>query len=332
MGYRMKQFVFFVACLAMVIAAHGTAVANSSKAAEQGKNTAIIIASFGTTVPSAVQSIVNIFNKTKAAYPEVEVRITFTSNIIRSVWKKRQAQPEKWLAMGIPREILYVENIISTIGDLREEGFRNIIVQPTHMFFMEQSQDLKSYVDGIASIKTTKKKWQPFDKLVMGRPAMGMPGDRYNYHEDMDRVVKTLAADAALAEKEGALLVYMGHGNEHWSTGIYAEMQKKMHKAYPAVKTYIGVVEGMPSLADLLPEMAREKTRKIILKPFMIVAGDHATNDMAGDEDDSWKSILTREGYKVKPVLQGLGSNDAFAEIFVDHIKDAAEENNISLR
>ena len=299
--------------------------------AKEGK-TAIVIASFGTTVPTAVTAITNIINQTRTAYPQTEVRVTFTSNIIRSVWRKRQNNSRKWLDMGIPREILYVKNIISTIGDLREEGYRNIIVQPTHMFYMEQSQDLQSYVDGLASIKTTKDKWQPFDALVMGRPALGMPGDRYNYHEDTAKAVATLAGDVELARSNGAILVYMGHGNEHWSTGIYASTQKKMREMYPDVKTYIGVIEGMPGLTDLLPAMTHAQTKKVILKPFMIVAGDHATNDMAGDEADSWLSVLVKAGYDVQPVLKGLGSNDAFARIFVAHIQNVADEHGITLK
>ncbi|HID02189.1 MAG TPA: sirohydrochlorin cobaltochelatase [Desulfobacterales bacterium] len=315
----------------VVMLASGSLMA-SGKTVKNDGDTAIVIASFGTTVPSAVTAIINIIDQTKAAYPNTEVRVTFTSNIIRSVWNKRQADAQKWLDDGIPKEILYVKNIISTIGDLREEGFRNIIVQPTHMFYMEQSQDLKSYVDGLASIKTTKDKWRPFDKLVMGRPALGMPGDRYDYHKDMETAVATLAKDAALARKEGAILIYMGHGNEHWSTGIYAETQKKMRETYPEVSTFIGVVEGMPGIDDFLSHLQYAKTKKIILKPFMIVAGDHAKNDMAGPEADSWLSILTKEGYDVQPILKGLGSNDEFANIFVAHIKDTADEHGIALK
>ena len=315
-----------------LVVSNGMASGKGNYASGDEGKTAIVIASFGTTVPSAVEAIGNIINKTKEAYPNTEVRVTFTSNIIRSVWKKRQEESIKWYNRGIPAEILISKNIISTIGDLREDGYRNIIVQPTHMFYMEQSQDLKSYVDGLASIQTTKKKWRPFDKLVLGRPALGMPGDLYDYHIDVAKAVETLAADAAQAQKAGAMLVYMGHGNDHWSTGIYAETQKKMREVYPEIKTYIGVVEGMPGLEDLLPAMAHADTKKVILKPFMIVAGDHATNDMAGVEDDSWKSILTKEGYEVQTVLQGLGSNDAFAAIFVDHIQDTANEHGITLK
>ena len=166
----------------------------------------------------------------------------------------------------------------------------------------------------------------------MGRPALGMPGDRYDYHEDVRAAVATLAGDAARARQAGAMLVYMGHGNEYWSTGIYAEGQKEMRTTYPDVLTCIGVVEGAPGLIDLQQDMKDAGTKKIILKPFMIVAGDHAKNDMAGPEHDSWKSILTEQGYEVEAVLEGLGSNDQFAALFVDHIADVAKDAGILLK
>lgn len=323
---------FWVTLLAVLLAA-GSGVASGDHPAGKGNGkTAIVIAGFGTTVPEALGAIANIVDQVRAAFPGAEVRLSFTSNIIRSVWIERRTESEKWLAMGVPREILYTKNIISTIGDLREEGCRNIIVQPTHMFFMEQSQDLRAYVQALASIETTKSKWRPFDKLVMGRPALGMPGDRYDYHADVARAVATLAADAEMARRDGAMLVYMGHGNEHWPTGIYSETRKKMREVYPDVQTFIGAVEGYPALDDFLSHLAHAKTKKVILKPFMIVAGDHAINDMAGPEAGSWKSILLREGYDVRTVLEGLGSNDSFASIFVDHIRDTASEHGISLK
>jgi len=308
-----------------------TVATASNYVAPKGK-TAIVIASFGTTVPSAVKSITNIVGRVKKAYPGTEVRVTFTSNIIRSVWRKRQDEAQKWLDLGIPGEILHVENIISTLGDLRDGGYRNIIVQPTHMFFMEQSYDLKAYIDAFNSIETMKKKWKPFNIIIMGRPALGMPGDVYNYHDDVAAAVMTLKGDMKMAEEEKAKLIYMGHGNEHWSTGIYAETQKKMREMYPDVLTFIGVVEGAPPLEDLLGQLKQSKNKKVILRPFMIVAGDHAVNDMAGPEEDSWKSVLVKEGYEVQPVLEGLGSNDRFADLFVQHIADAARENNIILQ
>lgn len=292
---------------------------------------AIVIANFGTTVPNAIESLTNIKERVRNRYPHVELRFTFTSNIIRSIWRRRQKEAEKWLEMGVPREVLYVKNIIQTLGDLHEDGFKNIIVQPTHMFYMEQSHDLNTYIRAFNGIRTMKPKWQPFHKVVMGRPALGMPGVAFNYHDDIDAVVKALKPHADHAKEEQATLIYMGHGNDYWSTGIYAETQKAMRKAYPDVETYIGVVEGSPELADFIPQLTASGTKKVILRPFMITAGDHATNDMAGPDDDSWASILRSKGYEVMPVLQGMGSNDAFAELIVDHIADAAKWYEIPL-
>lgn len=303
----------------------------ADKSQARGKN-AILLASFGSTVPSALKAITNISEQVREAYPETEVRICFTSNMIRSVWKKRRVAPQEWLDQGIPPEILNVKNIIQTMGDLQEDGYRNIVVQPTHMFYMEQSHDLNSYVRGLSSIRTLKTRWNPFDTLVLGRPALGMPGDRYNYHDDVARVVKTLKSDAEEAGQKRAILLYMGHGNEHWSTGIYKETQIKMREEYPDVETFIGVVEGQPSLDELLPQLKLSKNNKIVLRPFMITAGDHANNDMAGPDADSWLSVLTAAGFEVVPVLEGLGAKDDFASIFAEHIADAAGEKGLSLQ
>lgn len=328
----MFQTVGKVVLLALFFLQFSAGLAIASGNGPPAAKTAILLASFGTTVPSAVKSLDNITAAVRKAYPDTEVRITFTSNIVRSVWKKRRDEARKWLDQGIPAEILEVKNIIQTMGDLQEDGYRNIIVQPTHMFYMEQSHDLNSYIGALASIRTLKARWRPFDNVVMGRPALGMPGDTYSYHNDVDRVVKTMAADAEMAEKDGAILLYMGHGNENWSTGIYAETEKKMRAAYPRVETFLGVVEGTPALDDLMERLKLAKSKKIVLRPFMITAGDHAVNDMAGAEKDSWKSILTAAGFEVQPVLEGMGAKDGFAALFVENIGDAARERGITLK
>ncbi len=295
--------------------------------------TAIIVANFGTTVPTAVQSITNITSRVKAAFPDTEVRVVFTSNIIRSIWQKRAENPEKWIKKGIPEEILFTKNLLSTFGDLKSQGFKDVIVQPTHLFHMEQFSDLSQYVNAIRSIKTIRDKWKPFNKIALGRPALGTVGDVYPYHDDMKKAVKTFADDVSLAKQKKAALVYMAHGNELWSTGLYVEFQKLMRQTYPGVKIFIGSVEGYPSLEDVKKSLNHftPKIDNILLKPMMIVAGDHATNDMASDEEDSWKTVLSSAGFKVETILQGLGSNNLFADLFVDHIKDAAKASGINL-
>lgn len=317
-----------VAALPLGAAGHGEGHKKDDKVA-------IILASFGTTVPSAIESIVNIQQKIQAAFPGVPVKITFTSNIIRSVWRERQADAKKWLDQGVPEEILYVKNIVYTFGELLEAGYRDIIVQPTHIFFMEEAHDLTQYVNAMRSIQTIKDKWKPFGKIALGRPALGTVGPRYDYREDLKKALSTLSDDVELARKEKAALVYMGHGNDHWPSGIYAEAEKMMREMYPQVTTYIGCVEGSPDIDDVAESLSQAKSkskpRKVVLKPFMIVAGDHALNDMAGDDEESWKSALTAKKYQVISVLKGLGSNDGFAGVFVNHIRDAAKEAGIPL-
>ena len=298
---------------------------------KEQEKVAIVVAAFGTTYMSGLSQILNIYNAIKKEFPHTKTAITFTSNIIRNIWKERQAEADKWIKKGVPKEVLYVKNMIATVGDLIEEGYKTIIIQPLHITYGEEYMDVLSYAKGLRSIQTIKKKWQPINKIVVGRPLLGTFGPKYDYHEDIKKAVEVLKDDVMLAKKKNACLVYMGHGNEFFSTGLYAETQKEFRKQYPDVKTYIGTVEGYPSLDDLVHSLKHCNKKNIVLKPFMIVAGDHANNDMAGDEPDSWKNVIKKAGFKVYPVLKGLGAKDKIAEIYVQHIKDVARDNGIKL-
>jgi len=293
---------------------------------------AVVLAGFGTSYPSALVAITNIQEKVQKVFPKVKVQIAFTSNIIRNIWHKRQ-DDARFLAehKDIPKEILYVKGPLATIADLQDAGYRTIVVQPLHVYSGEEYADLISYVRGLNAIKTIKKKYTPFVKLVIGRPVLGKNGVVHDYHKDMEAAAKTMAPDVTFALQNGAALVYMGHGNEYYSTGIYAEFQQVMRRMYPQVKIFIGTVEGFPSRNDVVASVTRLGVKKIILKPLMIVAGDHANNDMAGKDEDSWKSTFKRAGVRVKCVIHGMGENMDWDEIYVDHIKDIARENKIEL-
>jgi len=294
---------------------------------------AIVLAGFGTSYPSALVAITNIRDTVQKAFPHTKVKLAFTSNIIRRIWHKRQNE-QNYLAKNptVPKDILYVKGPLATIADLQDEGYTTIIVQPTHIYFGEEYNDLTSYINGLNAIKTIKSKFMPFKKLVIGRPLLGKCGVEYDYHEDLVVAAKALAADVALAKKNNATLVYMGHGNEYYSTGAYIEFQQAMRKMYPKTNILIGTVEGYPSLDNVVDALVHTKVKKVILKPFMIVAGDHANNDMAGDEADSWKNVIKSKGIKVVPVTEGIGENPAIAEIYVTHIKDVARDNQITLK
>jgi len=293
---------------------------------------AIVLAGFGTSYPSAVVAITNIKDEVQKAFPKVKVKLAFTSNIIRNIWHGRQ-NDKKFLSenKNIPKEILYVKGPLATIADLQDEGYNIIIVQPTHIYYGEEYTDLTSYVNGLNSIKTIKAKFMPFKKLVLGRPLLGKCGTSHDYHEDLLPAAKALAPDVALAKKNHATLVYMGHGNEFYSTGMYIEFQQALRKMYPDIPIFVGTVEGYPSLDNVVSGLTHTGTKKILLKPFMIVAGDHANNDMAGDEDDSWKMVIKSKGIKVITVIHGIGENPKIADIYVVHIRNVAKDNRIKL-
>ena len=324
----MKHFIslFIILLLSLVM------ITSSFAVNQKSDKKAIVLAGFGTSYPSALVAITNIQDTVQKAFPKTKVKVAFTSNIIRKIWHKRQ-NDQKFLAenQSIPKNILYVKGPLATIADLQDESYNIIIVQPTHIYFGEEYHDLTSYVNALNSIKTIKAKFMPFKKLVIGRPLLGKSGIEHDYHEDLVPAAKALAADVALAKKNKATLVYMGHGNEYYSTGAYIEFQQTLRQMYPKTNIFVGTVEGYPSLGNVVDGLLHTKVKKIVLKPFMIVAGDHANNDMAGNEDDSWRMVIQNKGIKVIPVTKGIGENPAIAAIYVNHIKDVAKDNNIEL-
>ncbi len=295
---------------------------------------AIVLAMFGTTVEPALDGLLNIKAKMEKRFPDTPVKIAFTSNIIRKIWQKRATDPlYKKEHPEIPDEILHVQGPLATLANLQDQGYDTIVVQPTHIAPAEEFLDLCSYVEALASIETIKERFKPFNKLVVGRPALGTYGTKHPYAEDIKAAARALREDAELAKEKGAALVYMGHGNEFFpSGGSYLEFEAEMNKTYPDVLTLVGNVEGYPDFDRLLELLQHAGVKRVVIKPMMVVAGDHAMNDMAGSDQGSWKSMLEKAGIEVVPVLRGLGQQDAFAEIFVRHAMDAAKDAGIELK
>ena len=295
---------------------------------------AIVLAMFGTTVEAALKALLAIKDAVAKAFPETPVRIAFTSNQIRRIWARRAADPAYQAAHSdIPAEILQVQGPLAAIANLQDQGYDTLVVQPTHIVPAEEFHDLRSYVNGLNSIRTMKPRWQPFKTIALGRPLLGAYSLKHTYGDDILAAARALADDAALARRHDAALVYMGHGNHYFPAGgLYLEFAVRMRQLYPDVRTLIGTVEGFPSLEEIREDLRLHNLRRVVLKPFLVVAGDHARNDLAGPEEDSWKSILIRDGIEVLPVLTGLGEQPAIARIFVNHIADAAADAGMDLR
>lgn len=311
-------------------------LADSSTATTGGirvqQREAIVLAMFGTTVEAALQDLLAIRSAVTQAFPQTPVRMAFTSNQIRRIWHRRAADPA-YLAehSEIPEEILHIQGILATMANLQDRGFDRLVVQSTHIVPAEEFHDLASYVRGLTSIRTMKPRWQPFHTIALGRPLFGTYSLEHTYADDIRIAAQALAADAELARRHGAALVYMGHGNHYFpSGGLYLEFAARMREGTRDVLTLIGTVEGFPSLDDVIESLRQHRVRRVLLKPLFIVAGEHATNDLAGEEEDSWKSVLTREGFEVMAEVRGLGPQ--VAPVFVAHLTQAAAEAGVTLR
>lgn len=300
---------------------------------KQSERCGIVLAVFGTSHETALNAILNIHHKVTEAFPNTPVKLAFTSNMIRKIWQKRaadsaylQAHPE------IPRDVLNVKGVLASIADLQDIGMDYIVVQPVHMAAAEEYSDLASYVAGLNSIRTMKPKNMPFKQIILGRPLMGAYSLQHDYREDLKALAEVLADDVKKAKANKQTLVYMAHGNEYMPAGYYMEFEYIMNQMYPDVTTFITMVEGFPGIDVLQKKLRHVKAKKVMVRPFMVVAGDHAKNDMAGDEPDSIRSILEKNGFKVETELRGLGTLDGFANLVVSRVKDAASDAGVELK
>jgi sirohydrochlorin cobaltochelatase len=302
-------------------------------AAKPGEEKAIVLAVFGTSHIEGLPGILAIRDRVQQAFPQTRVELAFTSNIIRRIWQKRsQDQAYRAAHPEVPKEIIEVKGPLAAMANLQDEGYGTIIVQPTHMAAGEEFADLASYVEGLNSIRTVKVRNMPFKQVLIGRPALGVPGIEHEYRKDIEIAAKALAEDVKAAAREQRALVYMAHGNEHYSTGYYVELEAVMRELYPETRISIGMVEGFPEVGHVVAALERDNVRRIYLKALMTVAGDHAKNDMAGDEPDSWRKILEAKGLNVQVDLRGVGESAPFAGIFVEHIRDAATDHGVELK
>ena len=318
----MKRLSIVFVAVALFIATAGIAAASTHTPTPPQK--AVVLAVFGTTHPNALSAILRLQEKVEKAFPDMPVALAFTSEIVRAKWARR-AKDDTWRRQHpeIPDALYNVKNPLATIANLQDQGYRHIAVQSTHIFAGEEYENLKAEVEALAAIRTLRERDKPFQKIVLGRPALGAPGNVYPYSEDIARAAAVLGQDIALARENRSALVYMGHGNEVFSTGVYVELEAALREKAPDVPVFVGVVEGFPSLQRVITGLTHAKVRAVTLLPLMVVAGDHAANDMAGDEEDSWKNRFEAAGITVTPVLRGLGEVDAWADIYVQHLKDA---------
>jgi len=256
----------------------------------------ILMVSFGTSYNDAREAAIDTIEADAAsAYPDWEVRRAFTSDTVNKILADREG--------------LEIDNVTEAMERLIADGVKNVVVQPTHIMNGFEFDDLE------AAVSMYKDK---FDSLKLGEPLL-------TEVEDYREVIKAVMKSIPEADSEDTAIVFMGHGTHHYANATYSQLELMMHdEGYENV--FIGTVEGYPTLDNVLEKVTALGAKKVILYPFMITAGDHASNDMAGDEDDSWKSIFEKNGFEVECRVQGLGENEDVRAIYISHIADAMNE------
>ena len=253
----------------------------------------ILLVAFGTSVPKAQAAFANIDQKVKAAFPGVEVRWAYTSKIIR----EKLAKAGK--ALDSPTVAL---------AKMLDDNFTHVAVQSLHTIPGEEYHDLVKTVHSFSDMANG------FRRILIGYPLLSTT-------DDMLAVADAMMANLPQDRKKEDAVVLMGHGTHHPGNVYYAAMQLYFWKKDPNV--FVGTVEGTPTLEDVQAYLKKNGIKKAYLVPFMSVAGDHAMNDLAGDEDDSWKSILTKDGFKCVPALKGSAEFDNIVAIWVRHLQNA---------
>ncbi|GLC32471.1 sirohydrochlorin cobaltochelatase [Clostridium omnivorum] len=266
---------------------------------------AILVVSFGTTHKDTLKlTIEKIEDRIKRTFPEYEMRRAFTAHMIIKILKDRDG-----IVTDTPEEAL---------EKLKLEGFEEVIVQPLHIIPGAEFDYIKLVVDEY-------KRKGVFKKISLGRPALYFQAVEEELPDDYKIFVE--AIDEVIPKDKAA--VFMGHGSSHPANACYGCLQSVLSDL-DKEKIYIGTVEGYPTIETIIRRLKKDNVKEVVLVPLMLVAGDHAKNDMASDEEDSWKSILEVEGINSEVYLHGLGEIEKFQDIYLKHIKDVIEGKYIN--
>lgn len=277
----------------------------------------LLVVSFGTSFnDSRVADISGVEKKLQEAYPDWSVRRAFTAQIIINHVQARDDEK--------------IDNMEQALERAVSNGVKNLVVQPTHLMHGAEYDEL---VDAVNNYK------DKFETVTVAEPLLGEVGsDAAAVNDDKKNVAEAITAEAVktagydsldAAKEDGTAFVFMGHGTSHSAKVSYSQMAAQMSElGYENV--FIGTVEGEPeetACENVINNVKEAGYKKVVLRPLMVVAGDHANNDMAGDDEDSWKSQFEASGAfdKIDTQIAGLGEIDAIQQIYVDHTKAAIE-------
>jgi len=286
----MKKIIFVLLLTCLILPA---AVLASGHGHEREMKKGILLVAFGSSVPEAQVSFDNIDKRVKKDFPDTPVFWAYTSSIIRNkLAKKGQILDSE--AMALAR--------------MTDQGFTHVAIQSLHTIRGEEFDDLANTAKAFEGLPGG------IEKIAIGAPLLSA-------EKDMKTVTDAILENIPTHRKTKDAVLLMGHGTPHPSNAFYAALMFHLQRKDPHV--FVGTVEGSPDIHEIIPMLKEKKLKKIFLMPFMSVAGDHARNDLAGDEEDSWKSILTKQGFECDVTLKGTAEYDNMIDIWAGHLKDA---------
>lgn len=264
----------------------------------------ILVVSFGT-------SRNDTYEKTLGAI-EHEIRKAYSSYPVYRAWTSTKIRKKVQKQDGIS-----IYSVSEALEAMKKEGLQEIIVQPTYVVSGIEYERMKAELQSAQQMNDRIEKREALTelKITVGAPLL-------NTQEDCERIAAMLIDEWQIKESE--MLILMGHGTEHASDHVYAELNELLW-AKGGTNRMIGTVQGNLNITELIKAVRCVQPRRIILAPFMIAAGVHAVHDMAGEQADSWKRILEKEGYEVTCVLKGLGEYKIVRQMFLEHLNAAIQ-------
>lgn len=274
----------------------------------------ILVVSFGTSHPDTRAKTIEVIEREiQESFPDCVVYRAWTSGMIRRKLLNRDG--------------IYIFSVTEALEQMKADGIRQVVVQPTHILNGVENQQMLQEVKG---------KLADFEQISVGEPLLSTQQDCYRMADIL------VNAGPAEGIKEDEMLIFMGHGiccekakDEQNICGEEADRKKQENPVYEEInqrflgmgfpRILVGAMEGEPGIGKMLEAARKEKVSKVVLMPFMVVAGKHAVSDLAGEGADSWKSAFEREGYEVRCVLKGLGEYEEIRRMFLEHADDAAK-------
>ncbi len=246
---------------------------------------ALLVISFGTAVPQARVSIEAVEQALRAELPGRDCFHAFTSPTIRKILARRGE---------------CIPSLEEALEQLKEKSYEDVIVQPTHVLYGFEYDKIRETVHRFAA---------QFARLVLGRPLLAD-------HQDLCALAEVVIKWYHPADA----LVLLGHGTEHFANMVYPALQTAF-RLRGSDNIYVGTVEGWPGADDVLAQLKKDGRKEVLIAPLMLVAGDHALHDMAGEDPDSWKSRLEAAGFTVTCQMEGLGIIPEVQEMYRAHLR-----------